>query len=118
MVTITIQGRDFDAVSFHDVDIMSYFPEGEPNVNGVVKCLSDVFNSEEADALMDKMTVEEIMTLWEDWSRESNFEFVYKRIYDVMQEDRSKKIKLGAWLFGAWLLTGVVAIVSLVLLFI
>ena len=116
LVTVTIKGRDFDAVNFHDVDIMSYFPEGEPNVNGVIECLSDVFDSDEANALMDKMTVEEIMELWEEWSRNSNFEFVYKRIYDVMKEDRDKKIKLGAWLLGSWLLTGVVAIVALVLL--
>ena len=116
MVTVTIQGRDFDAVNFHEVDIMSYFPEGEPSVNGVIKCLSDVFNSEEADALMDRMTVEEIMTLWEEWSRQSNFEFVYKRVYDVVKDDRDRKLRLGFWLLGSWLVTGVVAIVALVLL--
>ena len=103
MITVTIQGRDFDAVNFHEVDIMSYFPEGEPNVNGVIQCLSDVFNSEEADALMDRMTVEEIMTLWEEWSRQSNFEFVYKRVYDVVNSLASLgllvEVKRGAWVW-------------------
>lgn len=116
MVTVSLQGRDFDVVNFHDVDVMSYFPEGEPNVNGVVACLSDAFDSDEADAIMERMTIEELMDVWEEWTRLSNFEFVYARIYDVMKEDRDRKVRVGVWLLGSWILTGVTAIVALVLL--
>lgn len=118
MVKLALNGRKFEITNFHDVDIMSYFPEGEGHINGVVQCLSDAFDDDDADDIMEKMTVEELLTVWEEWSRQSNFEFVYDRIYDVMDDERRKKLRLGAWILGSWIVTGIVAIVSLVLLFV
>lgn len=116
MVMVNLQGREFDVVSFHDTDVMSYFPEGTPNVQGVAECLSDVFDNEEAIAILDKMTVEELLEVWEEWSRNSNYDFVYKRVYDVLHQDHKKKIRFGFLLMASWLLTGVVAIVAVTML--
>ena len=116
MVKVTVQGREFEAKSLHDIDIMSYFPEGAGHVNGVVECLSDVFDDKDFDEMLDKMTVEEMLEVWELWTKESNFEFVYKRMVDVMSDQKPKRGKLGRFIFISWLVTGVVAIVSLTLL--
>lgn len=116
MVKLTLEGRDFEVVNFHDVDVVSYFPEAEPNVNGVVKCLHDVFQSEEADAILNRMTIDELLHVWEEWARESNFEYVYRRVSDIVHDDRRRKLRLGFIVLGSWLLTGVIAIVALVLL--
>lgn len=115
MVMVNLQGREFDVVSFHDVDVMNYFPEGTPNVQGVVECLNDVFDDEEAQAILDRMTVEELLEVWEEWSRNSNFDFVYQRIYDVLKTDRDQKVRNGVLLLGSWILTGIIAIVALVM---
>ncbi len=115
MVKVTVQGKEFEAKSLHDIDIMSYFPEGDGHVNGVVECLSDVFDDREFDELLDKMTVEEMLSVWEQWTRESNFEFVYKRMVNVMTDQRPKR-RLGRWLLVSWFVTAIVAIVSLTLL--
>jgi len=114
MVKVTVQGKEFDAKNLHDIDIMSYFPEGDGHVNGVVECLSDVFDSTEFDELLDKMTVEEMLEVWEQWTKESNFEFVYKRMVNVMADQ--PKRRLGRWLLVSWFVTAIVAIVSLTLL--
>jgi len=111
-----VQGVEYEAKNLHDVDVLSYFPDGNANINGVIECLIHVFDNDEVDDLLDKMTVEELLEVWEEWSKQSNFEFVYRRVYDVMSEDRQRKVKLGFWLFGAWALTGVVAIVAIIML--
>lgn len=116
MVVVNLQGREFDVISFHDTDIMSYFPDGTPNVQGIVECLNDVFDDEEAIAILDKMTVEELLEVWEEWSRNSNYDFVYKRIYDVLHQDHKKKIRFGVLLMASWILTVVVGIVAVTLL--
>jgi len=115
MVKVIVQGREFEAKSLHDIDIMSYFPEGDGHVNGVVECLSDVFDDKDFDELLDKMTVEEMLAVWEQWTKESNFEFVYERMVNVMT-DRQPKRRLGRWLLVSWFVTAIVAIVSLTLL--
>jgi hypothetical protein len=115
MVTVNLQGREFDVVNFHDVDVMSYFPEGTPNVQGVVECLNDVFDEEEAQAILDKMTVEELLEVWEEWTRNSNFDFVYQRIYDVMRDDRDSRVRNTLALWASWTLTVVAVIVTVVL---
>lgn len=115
MVKVTVKDKEFEAKSLHDIDIMSYFPEGEGHVNGVVECLSDAFDNTEFDELLEKMTVEEMLEVWEQWTKESNFDFVYHRIYDVMKSDRPKR-NVGRWLLVSWFVTAIVAIVSLTLL--
>ena len=115
MVKVTVQGKEFDAKSFHDIDVMTFFPEGEGHVNGVVECLSHVFDDDEFSAMLDKMTVEEMLEVWEQWTKESNFEFVYKRMVNVMTDQQPKR-RLGRWLLVSWFVTAIVAIVSLTLL--
>ena len=119
MVVVTVEGRDFDVTSFHDMDILSFFPEGEPHVNGLLKCLSKAFDNEEADALFERMTVAELLDVWERWSQESNFDFVYSRIYEVIHDDheeRKRKIRLGLILLGSWVFLAVSVMVLLVML--
>lgn len=118
MVKVVVKGVEFDAVSLHDIDVMSYFPEGTGNINGVLECLSDVFDNEEFDELLQKMTVPEVMTVWENWSSNSNFDFVYQNVFKAMQDQKPKVNRLGRFLIISWLLTGVTAIVALTLLFV
>ena len=115
MVKVTVQGKEFEGKSLHDIDVLSYFPEGDGHVNGIVECLSDVFDDDEFDELLDKMTVEEMLEVWEKWTKESNFEFVYKRMVNVMTDQQPKR-RLGRWLLVSWFVTAIVAIVSLTLL--
>lgn len=116
MVKVTVQGKEFEGKNLHDIDVLSYFPEGDGHVNGIVECLSDVFDNTEFDELLDRMTVEEMLQVWEQWTKESNFEFVYKRMYDVMADQKPKRSKLGRFLLISWFVSVVVAIVSLTLL--
>ncbi len=117
MVKVKVQDKEFEAKSLHDIDIMSYFPEGEGHVNGVVECLSDAFDNSDFDELLEKMTVEEMLEVWEQWTKESNFDFVYHRIHDVMKSEKPKR-NVGRWLLVSWFVTAIVAIVSLTLLLI
>lgn len=116
MVKITVQGKEFEGKSLHDIEVLTYFPEGSGHVNGVVECLSDVFDDTEFDELLDKMTVEEMLEVWEQWTKASNLDFVYKRMYDVMADQKPKRNKLGRFLLISWFVSVVVAIVSLTLL--
>jgi len=117
MVKVTVQGKEFEGKSLHDIDVLSYFPEGDGHVNGIVECLSDVFDDDEFDELLDKMTVEEMLEVWEQWTKESNFEFVYKRMVDVMRDEKPKRSGFGRFILVSWFMSVVVAIVSLTLLF-
>lgn len=116
MVKVTVQGKEFEGKNLHDIDVLSYFPEGDGHVNGIVECLSDVFDNTEFDELLDRMTVEEMLQVWEQWTKESNFEFVYKRMADVIADHKPKRNKLGRFLLISWFVSVVVAIVSLTLL--
>lgn len=118
MVKVTVQGKEFDAKSLHDIDVMTYFPDGEGHVNGVIECLSHVFDDDEFSAMLDKMTVEEILEVWENWSKRSNFDFVYQRAMEAMKDQPSKsKYRTAAiFLFASWFVTAVVAIVSVTML--
>ena len=118
MVKVTVQGKEFEAKNLHDIDVMDYFPDGSGQVNGVIECLSHVFDVDEFSAMLDKMTVEEILEVWEEWSKRSNFEFVYERAVEAMrdQPQSSKYRRAAIFVFASWLVTGVVAIVSLTLL--
>ena len=118
MVKVTVQGREFDAKNLHDIDVMEFFPDGSGHVNGVIECLSHVFDDDEFSALLDKMTVEEILEVWEEWSKRSNFEFVYQRAVEALRDQpgTTKYRRAAKWLIGSWFVTGVVAIVSLTLL--
>ena len=36
MVKVTVQGKEFEGKSLHDIDVLSYFPEGDGHVYGIV----------------------------------------------------------------------------------
>lgn len=118
MVKVMVQGKEFDAKNLHDVDVLSFFEDGEGSVNGLVDCLSHVFDDEEFNVLLDKMTVEEILKVWDEWSKRSNFEFVYQRAVEAVRStDSKKKYRVAAVLvLSSWFVSVVVAIVSLTLL--
>lgn len=118
MVKVVVQGKEFDAKNLHDVEVLDFFPDGSGHVNGVIECLTHVFDDEEFENMLDKMTVEEILEVWEEWSKRSNFEFVYQRAVEAMKDQpvNNKYRTAAKWLLASWFVTGVVAIVSLTLL--
>jgi len=104
MVKVTVNGKEFDAKNLHDVDVMSYFPDGSGHVNGVIECLSHVFDDDEFSALLDKMTVEEILEVWEEWSKRSNLDFVYQRAVEAIKDQpQSRRYRAAAkFIFFSW----------------
>jgi hypothetical protein len=116
MVKINVQGVDFDVKNLHDMDVLSFFPDGEGHINGVVETLSHAFDDDRFSPMLEKMTVEEMLSLWEEWSSKSNVEFVYKRVEDAMMQQRAPARKALWWFLGSWILLAVASIVLLTLL--
>ena len=77
MVKVVVEGQLFDAKGVHDIDVMSFFPEGKGSVNGMVKCLLYAFDDEKFASMLEKMTVSEIISVWQEWAAQSNSDLVY-----------------------------------------
>lgn len=113
MVKMTVQGVEFDVKNLHDVDVLSYFPDGQGHINGVVEVLSHVFDDDRFSDMLDKMTVEEMLALWEEWSSKSNVEFVYRRVEEAIGEQRAPARRAFWWFAGSWIVLAVACIVLL-----
>ena len=77
MVKVVVEGQLFEAKGVHDIDVMSFFPEGKGSVNGMVKCLLYAFDDEKFASMLEKMTVSEIISVWQEWAAQSNSDLVY-----------------------------------------
>ena len=102
MVKVVVEGQSFDAKGVHDIDVMSFFPEGKGSVNGMVKCLLFAFDDEKFASMLEKMTVSEIISVWQEWAAQSNSQLVYGIRNKSGEIVRSKTLKWVKFFVVSW----------------
>ena len=102
MVKVVVEGQLFEAKGVHDIDVMSFFPEGKGSVNGMVKCLLYAFDDEKFASMLEKMTVSEIISVWQEWAAQSNSDLVYGIRNKSSAIGKSKTLKWVKFFVVSW----------------